>query len=97
MATESLEEVKVDHPELIFGYKRLKADIEEWKRDQLREDKVLCEGFIPNDFEKLMPLIEGKKRHYWVWSQGPNKGKTTWLKELDSLYRCSWYSYEEKF
>lgn len=40
--TESLEEVKKDHPELLFGYKKLKADIEEWKRDQSREDKQVC-------------------------------------------------------
>jgi len=56
-----------------------------------------CVGFIPNSFGKLLPIGEGKLRHYWIWSRKPNTGKTTFLKSLDQLFPSYWLSYKETF
>jgi hypothetical protein len=53
---------------------------------------------LPNTWDLVLPLLPGeKKRHYWIWSAEPNRGKTTWLRMLDTKYKCSKYSYDEKF
>uniref|UniRef100_UPI0040473E36 hypothetical protein n=1 Tax=Rheinheimera sp. TaxID=1869214 RepID=UPI0040473E36 len=85
-----------EDPSLIFEYKKLKMNLESFKRDKaaLKED---CLGFIPNPWEFLLPLKSDKCRHFWVYSPQPNMGKTTWLKDLSSKYRCSWYNYQETF
>lgn len=88
----TVQEAVKENPELLFGYKRLKADVEAYHRDvaELKED---CKDTIPNTWDEIMPIVDGKQKHYWVWSREPNRGKTTWLKEMASKYRCTWYSY----
>lgn len=63
------------------------------------QDPVLpqCEGFIPNRFGLLMPLCSEKKRHYWLWSEKPNKGKTMFLKSVQSSFPSFWYNVSEKY
>jgi len=56
-----------------------------------------CEGFIPNSFGLITPLLSSKQRHYWFWSTQPNKGKTTFLQDIQSKFPCLWYSWVEKF
>lgn len=56
-----------------------------------------CEGFIPNTFGLQLPILAGKRRHYWFWSASPDKGKTTFLKNLSTLYCCYLYNVNEKF
>lgn len=56
-----------------------------------------CVGFIPNSFGLNLPLYTAKKRHYWFWSEQPNKGKTTFLKGLQAQFPCLWYSWVEKY
>lgn len=53
-----------------------------------------CNGFPLN--LKVFPLSE-KKRHYWLWSDEPNLGKSTYLQKLSSMYRASFYACQEKF
>lgn len=36
-----------------------------------------------------------KKRHYWIYSTEPNRGKTKFLESMDNNYRCSWYNKSE--
>ena len=56
-------------------YKRLKG-----------ENKPDLPEFIPNPWGKSLPAkIPDKKRHYWIWSKEPNRGKTT--KFLEPLHR----------
>lgn len=38
-----------------------------------------------------------KQRHYWLYSDMPNMGKSTYLKKLFDMYRASYYSCQEKF
>lgn len=55
---------------------------------------------LPLNWEGLtMPLhvFPHKQRHYWLWSSMPNKGKSTFLKKLMGMHRCSFYSCSEKF
>lgn len=64
--------------------------------------KPTCEGLMPSLWDGIVleykPLTcDTKQRHIWLWSDGPNKGKTTFLKKLDSMYRCFWYNPSEKF
>lgn len=56
-----------------------------------------CSGFIPNSLGKLLPINEGKLRHYWLWSRKPNTGKTTFLKLVAKSYPSYWLSYKESF
>lgn len=38
---------------------------------------------IPNNWNLEMPaLFDEKKRHYWIWSKEPNRGKTTFANTL---------------
>ncbi len=79
---ERLEEVVIEHPELIFGYSKLEGDIKAFKRAK-KSNLPLCEGFIPNTWNIDLPILNCKKRHYWIWSEGGNYGKTSfWKKDL---------------
>lgn len=72
-----LEEVIQDHPELIFGYQRLKMDIAVWQ-DDIGSKKLSLPTWLPNPWAKVLPSFrKSKRRHYWIWSNGPNYGKTT--------------------
>lgn len=76
---EDLDEIVQEHPELIFGYKRLKEDIEEFKASSSRKDRSFdVPGEVPNPWGKTLPVeTDNKKCHYWLFSTVPNKGKTT--------------------
>lgn len=72
-----LTELVKEFPELLFGYKRLKQDIEEYTKDidDQRED---LPQHLPNPWGELLDSkIRGKRRHYWVFSREPNRGKTS--------------------
>ena len=89
---EPLVEVMEDHPELIFGYKRIKADVGAYFKDRARHQKEKAVG-IPTEWGFWCRLLTGKRRHFWFWSSGPDRGKTTMLKNLDAKYACSWWNY----
>lgn len=86
----SLIEVLNEFPDLIFGYKKLKYDITEWKND-VSDKRLDLPPFIPNPWGKVMPSkIFAKKRHYWIFSRQPNKGKTyLFAKPLYKEYKCA--------
>lgn len=56
-----------------------------------------CVGYIPNGLGKILPVLEGKQRHYWIWSDQPNTGKTTFLKSVAAAFPSYWLSYRETF
>ena len=85
-----------DHPELFFQADKIDrclAVCAKWRTPVL----AFCEGFIPNAFGLIMPLIKDKRRHYWYWSESPNKGKTTFLKSIQQSFPSLWYSWSEKY
>jgi hypothetical protein len=69
--------------------------------------KDLCPVILPTCTEKLpdhwpnltldLPPVNIKKRHYWLYSTVPDLGKSTFLKLLNSSFRCSYYSQTEKY
>jgi len=54
--------------QLIFGYQKLKADVNAYFEDKARA-KPTCEDLIPNTWDIILPLItDHKKKHYWFWA-----------------------------
>jgi Geminivirus Rep catalytic domain. len=96
LQTDSLADLVADHPELTMRYAQLKKSQLAYLAD-CKTDLPTCSGFIPNTFGVLMPVRTDKQRHYWLYSTLPNRGKTTWLLDLTSRYRCSWYTVQENF
>ncbi len=79
IAGESLVKIVEDAPQLLFGYKRLKEDLETYLRDKLEQDSE-CDlpDEVPNPWGLRLPVdTDNKKCHFWFWSARPNKGKTT--------------------
>ena len=85
-----------EHPELFFQADKIDrclAVIARWKTPVLPR----CSGFIPNSFGLITPVLSSKQRHYWFWSESPNKGKTTFLRSIQSQFPSLWYSWVEKY
>lgn len=78
-----------EEPELLFGYKKLKADLFEYFKDE-QDRREAFPDWIPNPWGKVMSSkISQKRRHYWIFSRQPNKGKTfLFAKPLERKYRC---------
>jgi hypothetical protein len=77
--------------QLIFDYAKITANIKAYFEDKARA-KPDCIDLIPNNWDILLPIHSDKDRHYWFWSDQPNTGKTTFLKQIADTYRASWYS-----
>lgn len=94
---EPLVEVMKDHPELLFGYKRLKSDIKSYERDKERAGKYAALNGFPTSWGFWCRVLTQKRRHFWFWSVNPDHGKTKMMKNLARRYACSWYNYAENF
>lgn len=81
--------ISEEHPELIFGYTKLKLDIDNFLQDKGTEKEPLP-PYLPNPWGKILcTRIHSKQRHYWVYSDKPNLGKTySFAKPLASVYRA---------
>jgi len=76
LAGEDLVKIVQEHPKFLFGYTKLKTDVEELKNDMF-EFPDLCDQ-LPNPWGLAMPVdTDNKKCHYWVYSTEPNHGKTS--------------------
>lgn len=93
---ESLVDLTMEYPELLFKFRDIQANVQAFQQARIPAHPR-CVGWIPNTFGIMTPLIKDKRRHYWFWSEGPNKGKTTWLKDLQAKFPCLWYSWTEKY
>jgi len=84
-------------PALFFEAAKIQANLNAvaaWRVPTLPR----CSGFIPNTFcSEPLIVSSGKDRHYWFWSQSPNKGKTTFLKSIQAQFPSLWYSWTEKY
>lgn len=96
IAGEDLVDLAEEYPQIIFGFKKLYEDVQMFRSLKV-PSLPRCQGFIPNEFGLIMPLCSDKRRHYWYWSTKPNKGKTTWLKSIQSKFPSLWYSWTEKY
>lgn len=65
--------------------------------------KPRCTGFIPNELGRnqnvslALPILTEKKRHYWFWSTLPDRGKTTFLKQVRSQFKANFYNKHELY
>lgn len=84
-----LAEIAQDHPEIIFGYTKLKLDVQTFKED-MAPRKPSLPTFLPNPWGLVLPSFKkAKKRHYWIYSTKPNLGKTfLFAKPLVEEYRA---------
>lgn len=58
---------------------------ESYFKDLMCTTVRLCDNTIPNQWQGVvLPYREPsfKKRHYWLWSDNGNVGKTTFLKGI---------------
>lgn len=91
---EDLTDLVLEGEVHIKDFLRYKANKEAFLRELSRQ-KPLCNGYIPNDFGLILTMETGKQRHLWIWSSGPNKGKTTFLMQLKDKFPCYMYSFSE--
>lgn len=87
MAGEKAEELVEKYPQFLFGFTKLQADIR-----ALEEAKTMVPDlpkWIPNPWGKLIESdSQAKKRHWWIYSRSPNRGKTTWAREMEHQWKA---------
>lgn len=83
-----LREFIEEHPQYLLDLGRLESSLRVLKR--LRVDpKPNLPIFLPNTWGKLIRTnLFIKKRHYWIYSDKPNYGKTTNAKKWATDYRA---------
>lgn len=77
-------------------YLKIKACKEAFFKDSL-PSLPRCTLFVPNSLGKVFPVLDQKRRHFWIWSRQPDTGKTTFLKSVACQFPSYWYSYKEGF
>ena len=84
--------------DLIFSFRNIEANVQAYLNAKQRA-KPDCIDWLPNTWDIALPLeeITTKKRHYWFWTNVPDKGKTTFLEKMDEQFRCSWYNKSEVY
>lgn len=88
VAGSKLEDLVAENPSLLFGYSRFKLDVLTYRRDIQARQVIPLPPFLPNPWSMVLPSKRhGKRRHYWLWSEKPNVGKTfLFAKPLASEY-----------
>lgn len=75
------------YPHLIFGFSKLQADVL-----ALERAKAVCPNppmFLPNPWGRVIKTqSHKKKRNWWIFSCVPNRGKTTWAKQLETEWEA---------
>lgn len=73
------------YPQLLFGFTKLQQDLKNYQEARMVFKPLPY--WLPNEWGLLLPYQVGKKkRHYWIYSTQPNRGKTTWAKRLAKEY-----------
>lgn len=75
--------------DLVIKY-NLEKRIDGLRRFWTVEERSSLPGWLPNPWSKILPTkVARKRRHYWIFSRAPNKGKTTkFAVPLDEEFRC---------
>lgn len=93
---EDLTELVKSEELPLENYLKVKACKEAFFKDTAPE-LPRAVSFLPNSWEKVLPVHSGKQRHFWIWSSKPNTGKTTFLESISAQYSSYWYCYKEAF
>lgn len=84
---ENLVKLTEEYPQLLFGFNRLQADIR--SLEEAKEVVPDLPQWIDNPWGKLMQgNSQAKKRHWWIFSRVPNRGKTTWAREMEHKWKA---------
>lgn len=76
LGKRSLVELVQENPEYLYGYNRLKQDLLTFNRDSGTKRPSLP-TWLPNPWGLVLPSkVLSKRRHYWIYSDQPNLGKT---------------------
>lgn len=83
----TLEELLIDKPQYLINYNTLSKNLQIYFENTERQRETIpwC---IPNPWGKLLLNFQElhKRRHFWIFSSGPNSGKTTFALELTQKY-----------
>lgn len=72
--------------------------LELYKKQAVVDEREDLPTRLPNTWDlDLIINLDVKKCHYWIWSDQPNKGKTTFLLELQKKYRVEGWNLFENF
>jgi len=87
LGKRTLEELLVDEPQYLYNYQSLFNSLKAYKETQAQQYDPLP-PFLPNPWCKILLVSQQdvKRRHYHIFSSGPNSGKTTWAKSLCKQY-----------
>lgn len=97
LLTQPLHSLIEKHPELLFDYAKLKANVDAYKMDILPATPEIP-VMIPNNFGCIMLYNrDQKRRHYWIYSTQPNRGKTTFGLSLEKDLSASFVGGDRGF
>lgn len=87
LGKRTIEELIVDEPQYLFNYSSLTNSFKMYKEVTCTSTTPLP-TWLPNPWGKLFCLRPEsfKKRHFHIYSSGPNAGKTTWANSIISQY-----------
>lgn len=70
-------------------YMEKKRNKEFLLKEPLKEGEIIDTDDLRNfDGKQIVYTINSKKRHVWIWSAEPDKGKSTFLRHLCEKYRA---------
>ncbi|AXH74712.1 MAG: Rep catalytic domain protein [Cressdnaviricota sp.] len=76
LGKRTLVELVEENPEYLHGYSRLRNDYLTFVRDK-GDSRPSLPTFLPNPWGLVLPTkILSKLRHFWIYSDKPNLGKT---------------------
>lgn len=97
MLVKPLAELIKEHPELLWDYARLKHNLELYYADKINQTPDIPQ-FIPNNWGCIMQYNPNvKRRHYWIYSNEPNRGKTTFAKKLSDDFGAKIVTFQRGF
>lgn len=94
----TLEELIVEKPQYLFNYASLSNSLKLFFETQ-EIPKNDLPFWLPNPWGKVLPIMPEttKRRHYHIFSSGPNAGKTTWANLLVEQYGATIVSNKEPY
>lgn len=89
LGKRTLLQVVDDNPQYLYGYSKLKADYLNYLKDK-EDGRLELPPFLPNPWGKVLPSKRNsKRRHYWIFSRQPDKGKSyLFARPLSQEYKC---------
>lgn len=79
----NLEELLAEKPQYLINYQSLSNSLKAYF-EATAPPALNLPSWLPNPWGKVLPVLPEKikRRHYHIYSSGPNAGKTTWANTL---------------